>query len=115
MKLKVIVGSILILMLPIVYLFDMNKDEFAKIFQAEINNRAFAYRTISKLTEQMKDTEQIVYWEAHFRLEQFNQPQYEAIAKKYGFKVNDTKVKLKSWSTNIAFRLFPETFSRDFF
>ena len=81
---------------------------FEKIFQYELNNRAFAYISVTSLAEKMAETEQADFWHAYARMEQLSQPRYQKASEKYGLKVNSFLVKLKVWGTDLAFMLFPK-------
>ena len=79
-----------------------------KIFQYEINNRAFAYQSISSLKEEMKNSEQAAFWRAYFELETLNKPLYEKMAAEYELTPDKLLVGVKTFVTNIAFALFPK-------
>ncbi len=84
------------------------REMFEKIFQYELNNRAFAYISVSNLAKKMENTEQAEFWHAYMAMEQFSQPLYRLMSEKYGLQVNSFIVTLKVWSTNLAFSIFPE-------
>ncbi|NKB38571.1 MAG: hypothetical protein GKR93_15665 [Gammaproteobacteria bacterium] len=79
-----------------------------KLFQYEINNRAFAFQSISVLRDKMASTGQAEFWQAYYDLETFNKPRYEKMAASYNLVANDFVVGFKVWATNLAFALFPE-------
>ena len=87
---------------------ETNNDMFEKIFQYELNNRAFAFMSIAKIAEKKAASEEGEFWTAYAELENINRPLYAAMAKKYDMKINSLFVDLKVWSTNLAFKLFPE-------
>jgi hypothetical protein len=85
-----------------------NNDMFEKIFQYELNNRAFAFISATQFAEKKAGTEEADFWAAYVELENINRPLYTAMAKKYGLEVNSLLVKMKVWGTNLAFKLFSE-------
>ena len=87
---------------------EATEEMFKKVFQYEINNRAFAFKSILKLAEDSKGTEQEGFWQAYANMERLSQPKYEVMAEKYNLTVNTTLVNLKSWSINIGMKLFPD-------
>lgn len=97
----------LILSIPAMANTTAQEKIFKEIFQYEINNRAFARKSIPQIAEMMKDTEQEVFWRAFSRLEDLSRPGYEKMAEKHGLAVNTLLVNLKTWSINMAMRVFP--------
>ena len=79
-----------------------------KLFQYEINNRAFAFQSIAALKDKMAGTGQAEFWQAYYELETVNKPLYEKMAASYQLAPNEYLVKFKVWATNLAFSLFPE-------
>ena len=88
---------------------DSGSAMFKDLFQYELNNRAFALLSVTALAERMQGTEQENFWRAYADMEKYSQAKYEKIALKYEMEVSSSIVKLKVWTTNIAFYLFPET------
>jgi hypothetical protein len=85
-----------------------DQEIFDDIFQYELNNRAFAYISVLKLSERMINTEQADFWNAYSRLEKLSYSKYQPVSEKYGLAPQSYLVKAKAWITNIAFQLFPE-------
>ena len=60
---------------------ETNNDMFEKIFQYELNNRAFAFMSISKIAEKKAASEEGEFWIAYAELENINRLLYAAMAK----------------------------------
>ena len=78
-----------------------------EIFQYEINNRAFARKTIPYIAEMMKGSEEEGFWIAFSRLEKLSEPLYADMANKHGLEINTLKVNIKTWTLNFAMRIAP--------
>ena len=106
LRLLLLVSSLIFV--PLLSADEDNTAMLEKIFQYEINNRAFAYQSISRLKEELKGSEQEAFWQAYFMLESLNKPLYETMAAEYVLAPNRFLVSAKTIATNIAFALFPQ-------
>ncbi len=101
----------IILLVSTLVITDANStpdDEMLReLFQYEINNRAFARKTIPYIAEMMKGSREEAFWIAFSRLEKLSEPLYLEMAKKHGLEINTLLVNLKTWSLNLAMRVAP--------
>ena len=100
-----------ILLLSTMVINDANSDPgdemLRELFQYEINNRAFARKTIPHIADTMKGSEEEAFWMAFSRLEKLSEPLYREMARKHDLEINTLLVNLKTWSLNLAMRVAP--------
>lgn len=65
----------------------MPSRKFLKGFDHELQNRAFAYLAIARMTHRLQGDPRLVFWKAYLELEQFNRPRYAAAARQWGLDV----------------------------
>jgi len=86
----------------------MSGDRFLDGLQYELNNRAFARASMTKLANEPSNGHTQAFFRAYLALENLNQQKYEPIAHKYDLSVNDGVVALKIYGARAASWMFSE-------
>lgn len=82
---------------------------FIELLTFEIQNRVFAYGSVSARAEERRYHSDANFWAAYYALEVFNQEKYQTIADKYDIDMSPTlKTKIKTCIVNIAVQLLPD-------
>ena len=87
-----------------------NNPRFIKLLTHEIQNRAFAFKSIRQYAKARAGKPDEKIWSAYFALEQLNQKKYQPVAEKFGISQEATFVtNTKTCLVGVFLSLFPQT------
>ena len=82
---KTLAAPGLLAAIAILYMYTqsgMRTDDFPAGIRYEVANRAFALRTVERLSRRFEGSDQQAFWLAYLKLEQFSAPHYRALAER---------------------------------
>lgn len=94
---------------------DATEAEFLKLFDMEIQNRAFALKSAQEMVGRASDPNDVAWYQTWLAFEEFNQIQYAPSAEKYGLSQKPrTVAKMQAGAATLAGKVLPDKVSLGF-